>query len=127
METLEANPLGEDFKPSPHLTKGGMRLSANVTHNCVKSDEKRPTAPLEEQFCCPICQAEFCCGPLVRMEHLGSCKGREEEALNAELAKDAEEKRKVEAGGPLARSFYCSKWERELLKTCHSYYLTSQV
>ena len=57
-------------------------------------------------------QAEFCCGPLVRMEHLGTCKGREEEALNAELAKVAEEKRKAEAGGPLARSFYCSKGEK---------------
>ena len=56
MESLEANPLGEDYRPSPHLTKGGMRLSANVNYNCVKSDEKRPTAPLEAQFCCPICQ-----------------------------------------------------------------------
>lgn len=44
------------------------------------------------------------------MEHLGRCKGREEEALNAELTKVAEEKRQAEAGGPLARSFYCSKW-----------------
>jgi len=117
METLEANPLGEDFNPSPNLTKGGMRLSANVTHNCVKSDEKRPTAPLEEQFCCHICQAEFCCGPLVRMEHLGTCKGREEEALNAELTKVAEEKRQAEAGGPLARSFYCSKCDTDLRLT----------
>ena len=44
------------------------------------------------------------------MEHLGTCKGREEEVLNAELAKVAEEKRQAEAGGPLARTFYCSKW-----------------
>jgi len=117
METLEANPLGEDFKPTPHLTKGGMRLSVNVTHNCVKPDEKRPTAPLEEQFCCPICQAEFCCGPLVRMEHLGTCKGREEELLNAELTKVAEEKRQAEAGGPLARTFYCSKCDTNLRLT----------
>ena len=46
------------------------------------------------------------------MEHLATCQGREEKALNAELAVEAEEKRKAEAGGPLARSFYCSKWER---------------
>ena len=61
MESLEANPLGEDYRPSPHLTKGGMRLSANVNYNCVKSDEKRPTAPLEAQFCCPICQVATQC------------------------------------------------------------------
>ena len=53
------------------------------------------------------------------MEHLGTCKGREEEALNAELAKDAEEKRKAEAGGPLARSFYCSKWGKTLKTIYH--------
>lgn len=117
IETLEANPLGEDFGPSPHLTKGGMRLSANVTHNCVKSDEKRPTAPLEDQFCCHICQAEFYCGPLVRMEHLETCKGKEEEVLNAELAKVAKEKQQAEAGGPLARSFYCSKCDTDLRLT----------
>ena len=61
MESLEANPLGEDYRPSPHLTKGGMRLSANVNYNCVKSEEKRPTAPLEAQFCCPICQVATQC------------------------------------------------------------------
>ena len=50
---------------------------------------------------------------------MGTCKGREEEALNAELAKVAEEKRKAEAGGPLARSFYCSKWGKTLKTIYH--------
>ena len=57
------------------------------------------------------------------MEHLGTCKGREEEALNAELAKDAEEKRKAEAGGPLARNFYCSKWGKTLKTIYHEWSL----
>ena len=51
------------------------------------------------------------------MEHLETCKGKEEEVLNAELAKVAKEKQQAEAGGPLARSFYCSKCDTDLRLT----------
>ena len=117
---VDINPFEGGEEPKAHPRKGGLRLSPNVTYNCLKvtldKEGLLPPPSLEPSlFLCPVCQTELYCGPLVRMGHLASCRGKEEEAAVAEAAREAVEK--LENANPLARRHHCPTCATTLLLT----------
>jgi hypothetical protein len=120
MDIMDGNPFdpagGKDVKP--HARKGGVRLTPNVTFNCLVGPKDAPQSGQDcALFLCPVCQAEMYCGPLVRMGHLERCRGREEEERGREEAGREEERGREEEVNPLARRFHCEKCDTTLRLT----------
>lgn len=113
---VEENPFATlDWSAKPHEKKGGMRLTANLTYNCLVDD----AGIMAEYACllwqCPVCQEEMYCSPLSRMKHLAGCTEEEENKKRKELVE--EQKKEQKETNPLARKFYCDKCCQELRMT----------
>ena len=94
------NPLS-DFEPVAHPTKGGTRLTPNVTYGCLQESGVIDAG----LWSCPECEEELysCC--LDRMQHMVTCGQEKQE----EQIREEEKERKIEQqeANPLARLWSC--------------------
>ena len=61
------NPLQNDFCPVMHPTKGGVRLSPNITYGCLVEDKLSIDAAL---WSCGECEQKIYCSTLDRVQHI---------------------------------------------------------
>ena len=106
------NPLQNDFCPVMHPTKGGVRLSPNITYGCLVEDKLSIDAAL---WSCGECEQEIYCSTLDRVQHIVRCSQTKQE----EEAKEREKFRKVEQQelNPLARLWICPVCEQSFMFT----------
>ena len=113
----DGNPFPGQPEPQPHPKKGGLRLTPNLTYNCLVEDENKPLAVDCSLFVCPVCEVEMYSSPLARMAHFATCKGKEEEEESKEMAVKEEERRQEEGANPLSRKYYCDQCKTALRLT----------
>lgn len=115
MDCVDGNPFQGQAEPLPHLKKGGVRMTSNVTYNCLVETTSMPRHLDCYNFICPVCQVEMFSSSLVRMKHFDSCKGEEEKKESMEEENKVTERQ--EDANPLARKFFCSVCDTNLRLT----------
>ena len=95
------NPLS-DFPPVSHPVKGGVRLTKNLTYDCLSQDNPCLDADL---WTCSQCEKEMYCSTLQKVQHVITCNRikQEEEMVETEKFVKVEQQEK----NPLARSWNC--------------------
>ena len=97
------NPL-TDFKPVQHPTKGGARLSPNITYGCLAEDSGLDA----NLWLCPECEEEMYNGTLERLQHMRDCTfAEQEESQSADQQAGGRQEERGEEN-PLARAWSCS-------------------
>ncbi|XP_059479514.1 probable ATP-dependent RNA helicase DHX34 [Neocloeon triangulifer] len=85
---VDPNPLQEDFEAIPDKKKGGMRLTPNITYNCLTDTGDTSWTGVKAMFC-PNCNLPLSVLPIERMSHEMICKSKEEQdAAEAETKKE---------------------------------------
>ena len=99
------NPLS-NFEPVPHPTKGGTRLSPNVTYGCLQETDYIDAG----LWSCPECDEELYSSTLDRMQHMVTCGQEKQEAEMMEVEKVRKDEGQEK--NPLARAWSCSVCEQ---------------
>ncbi|XP_049857625.1 probable ATP-dependent RNA helicase DHX34 isoform X1 [Schistocerca gregaria] len=71
------NPFDHEWQPCPHEEKGGIRMTTNITYNCLYEGDEVVKEEDEEDFDCPNCGLTGMLSPIERLEHIETCQTKE--------------------------------------------------
>ncbi|XP_015596347.1 probable ATP-dependent RNA helicase DHX34 isoform X2 [Cephus cinctus] len=104
--TVEPNPFQNDFQCESHSTKGGVRVSENITYCCLVESEwsdKMAVDMLETEWRCNRCNLEAMISSIEKLQHQLMCKERiVENEINATIISPSST-----VGKANARSYDC--------------------
>ncbi|XP_011500443.1 PREDICTED: probable ATP-dependent RNA helicase DHX34 [Ceratosolen solmsi marchali] len=74
---LQPNPFSSDFKCEPHERKGGVRVTKQITFNCLVESEwsdRIAYEMMETEWNCQICDFKGTYSVIEKLQHINSCK-----------------------------------------------------
>ncbi|XP_058801679.1 probable ATP-dependent RNA helicase DHX34 [Phymastichus coffea] len=74
---INTNPFSTDFEVVPHEKKGGIRLTKQITYNCLIGNDlsdKIACQMLEIEWVCPTCGFRGALSSIEKLQHISICK-----------------------------------------------------
>ncbi|XP_012281786.1 probable ATP-dependent RNA helicase DHX34 [Orussus abietinus] len=92
---VSPNPFQEDFQCIPHEVKGGVRLTSNITYNCLIETEwsdKLAVEMMETEWNCPKCDIRATLTSIEKLQHQATCVKPTSETMDTKTESSAKKK-----------------------------------
>ncbi|CAL8363622.1 unnamed protein product [Merluccius merluccius] len=110
------NPLFPGVEAKPDPIKGGLRVSAFFTYNCLADARDLYSECLRTFWTCPTCDLYMPFTPLERMQHEAACRrpGELQDAAAAAAAAEGSKAARSLAAPSLTRVYHCDVCDEDL-------------